>query len=431
MSIKRDTERLEAVREILNKLDYTPSSHDLELMASYILYGEDENGLNAVKRGEISDSTTRYSSYRRKIDQNASLDALMENPMVTQDQFKPLTSRNIYLKKRPSIKRIKYDEQGNIKDIGDGDIPGMIELWESIDRIAHIIAVSEGSVAPTEDDHIVDNPYHLYKLKHQLIDLRRHQYYLLDGYKPTIHFANLDPPRPQYNTWDSDAYYWLPQDQWEAKAHASLLPLPPTYETRVNPYTGEPEVKWIIRRQVFNWENVAHVRAFISLYHNLYHQLHEKLSTDGCFLLYDFDYYVKMAHLPQTRLYILQKTRAGYTNPQIAAALEHDLNIIYTDNYIGTILLREIPKKIAAAATRRRLLVETPMEERKVCANCGRPLPLTTDFFARNRSHADGYASCCKECERYKRITKGGQSQYDRRVKETAMLALPPRKTNN
>jgi hypothetical protein len=46
--IKRDTERTQAVQEILDSLDRDPSPTDLELLASYILWGKDENGLNAV-----------------------------------------------------------------------------------------------------------------------------------------------------------------------------------------------------------------------------------------------------------------------------------------------------------------------------------------------------------------------------------------------
>ena len=412
-------------------MEKTPTAYDLETMASYILYGKDENGLNAVQRGEISDSTTRYSSYRRKVDKDASLDALIENPMVTQDTFTPLTSRNIYLKKKPTIKRPKYDKEGNLVDIGDGDIPGMQELWERIDYFEHWIAVIEGKAPATEDDLLFDNPYRLYQLKHLLIDLRRHQYYLKDGYKPTFRLMNPDHPHTQYNNWSSDAYYWLPREEWERRTAASLLPRPPIYETRNNPYTGEPEIKWIVRRQAFNWEDPHHIRSFLTTYSSLYNQLHEKVDTDGCFLLYDFDFYCKLAHFQPSRLYILRRARQGYSNPQIAYLLQRDLNIIYTDGYIGSILIQEIPKKIAAAAKRRRLLCETPMEKRKVCRYCGRPLPLTTEFFARNRSHSDGFASRCKECERQKRIDKGEQTAYDRRNKETTLPTMQTGQTTN
>lgn len=62
-SIERDIDRLKAVEEILDTLDTKPSNTDLEQMASYILYGKDEEGKNAVQRGETTDSNKRYNSF--------------------------------------------------------------------------------------------------------------------------------------------------------------------------------------------------------------------------------------------------------------------------------------------------------------------------------------------------------------------------------
>ena len=47
-NIIRDVDRLAAICDILDKLDTDPSPNDLEQMGSYILYGKDENGLNAA-----------------------------------------------------------------------------------------------------------------------------------------------------------------------------------------------------------------------------------------------------------------------------------------------------------------------------------------------------------------------------------------------
>ena len=54
--IERDTDRLQAVRNILDQLTNDPSQNELEQMANYILYGKDENGKNAVQRKEATDS---------------------------------------------------------------------------------------------------------------------------------------------------------------------------------------------------------------------------------------------------------------------------------------------------------------------------------------------------------------------------------------
>jgi hypothetical protein len=43
-NIERDTDRLHLVEDILNTLEKNPSDSELEQMATYILYGKDENG---------------------------------------------------------------------------------------------------------------------------------------------------------------------------------------------------------------------------------------------------------------------------------------------------------------------------------------------------------------------------------------------------
>lgn len=90
----------------------------------------------------------------------------------------------------------------------------MTDLWDSIDRLEHWIAVVQGDLAPTEDFELFDNGYRLYRLKHNLIDMRRQQYYLKDAYKPTLHFSQVDKPRAQFIDWSSDATYWMPLDEW-------------------------------------------------------------------------------------------------------------------------------------------------------------------------------------------------------------------------
>ena len=54
-SIERDVDRLAAVNEILDTLSTDPTPTELEQMASYILYGKDENGKNSIQRNETID----------------------------------------------------------------------------------------------------------------------------------------------------------------------------------------------------------------------------------------------------------------------------------------------------------------------------------------------------------------------------------------
>jgi hypothetical protein len=83
-SIDRDIDRLHAIEEILDTLDTKPTNSELEQMASYILYGKDENGKNSVQRGETTDSNKRYKSFQRAADKVQSLDEILDNPLADQ-----------------------------------------------------------------------------------------------------------------------------------------------------------------------------------------------------------------------------------------------------------------------------------------------------------------------------------------------------------
>ena len=310
-SIDRDVDRVAAIRDILDKLPSDPSPAELEQMGSYILYGKDEDGYNAAQRGEITNGNTRYNSYRKKDDKNLSLDAILENPLADQQSLKSAQTRDVYTKKRQEIARPKYDKKtGALIDIGDGDIPGMKELWYCIDKLEHWIAVLEGRIAPTEKDLIFDNSYRLYQLKHTLIDLRRHQYYLKDSYKPTIHFLAVDHPRAQFVDWSGDSFYWMPYANWRERVDTALLHSISKniedYETRETP-TGEVEVKWVVRQHTFDWENPLHVRALINNYNALYEQVWDKLNTYSRALIFDFERYREMAHFTPLREFLIDE----------------------------------------------------------------------------------------------------------------------------
>lgn len=428
-NIERDTDRVQAVKDILDTLETDPSPLDLEQMGSYILYGKDQNGYNAVQRGEITNGTTRYANFRRKDDKLLSLDAILDNPLTDQQQFKTTNIRNPYIQKKPMIQRPKYDKKtGELIDPGDSNIPGMVELWESIDRIDYWIHALEGKVPPTEDTLIFDDSYRLYQLKHNLIDLRRHQYYLKDSYQPTLHFQDVDHPKTQFVDWTSDSYYWIDYNEWEKRTSNALThhisPNLTDYETRINETTGKTEVKWVVREHTFDWENPLHIRALINNYDLLYNYLYERLDTYGRTLIFDFERYRELAHLSEVRDFLLTKKIEHLSYTQILEQLQIRFGLKYNENHLSTIYSKEIPEKIAETAKKMRMLIDTPDSERKKCHICGRALPRDSLFFSRNRSRNDGFASNCKECEKLRRIQKGGQPKYDKRSKESALFKM-------
>lgn len=428
-SIEKDIDRLEAVRAILDSLETNPSNLELEQMASYILYGKDENGKNSVQRGETTDTNKRYGTFKKTSDKLQSLDEILENPMTDQTNLQSLEKRYIYTKKKPVINRPKYDKAGNLIDIGDADVPGMQELWERIDYLERVVAANEGKIPFDDTMTILPNSYRLYQLKHQLIDMRRHQYYLKDVVKPTLHFLALTPPRPQTINFDSDSFYWISQEEWEKRVTTSLLPISKDlkdYEVR-----EDGMVKWIVRHQYFDWENPRHVSALIDNYSGILMQNWDNLHSWGRTLIFDFDRYTSLINLSPLREYILTRKIDKASYADIIKEIEENFHLTYNINHISNILNREIPEKISNCAKKQRLLFETPQSERKQCFRCKRWFPKHTLFFGINNGRKDGYASNCKECEKLRRISKGGQTEYDRRSKDTSMLKMQTRETNS
>lgn len=426
-SIKYDTERVTAVYNILDQLEKNPNESDLEQMANYILYGKDENDQNIIQRGESTNTGKRYNSYKTADDKVLSLDEILENPMFDEQQIRSARQRNPYKKPENVIKRPKYDKTtGELIDPGDSDIPGMVELWESIDRLQRQIDVAQGKVVPNENDLLFDDSYRLYRLKHNLIDIRRHQYYLKDSYKPTIHFQNIDHPKPQFYDWCGDSFYWMPYAAWEERIKHSYLP---NISHNIEDYEirGEGdtlEVKWVVCKHRFDWEDPIHIRAFMLYYEQLKEALNEKLNTYGRTLIWDFERYLELAEFTPLRLFIIDEKLKRIPYDEMLVDIQEKFGILYNKNHLSSILTTEIPNRIAMIAKRERLLVETPMEERKKCHCCQQYFPRDNIFFSSNRGRKDGLASNCKRCEKARRLTKEGGELNDRRSKDAQMFKM-------
>lgn len=413
--IYSDQDRVKEINKILDNLNSTPSNSDLELMANYILYGKDENNTNAIQRKETYEEKKRYNSFKKASEKVESLDAIMDNPMMDQIGFKAMDEKYVYKKIKPSIKRPKFNKEGQLTDLGDSQIPGMEQLWESIDRLQKIINIADGKIPPDENPIITDS-YKLYKMRHQLIELRRDQYYLKDLFAPTIKFLNCKPSSPQLIDWDSDSFYWISKEEWEKKINSSYLKLsknPNDYEWR-----EDGMVKWVVRHHTFDWENPTHIKYLIDNYSAIWQMAYDQPYSDARILIMDFDRYQTMANLSPLRQHILNRKIDKWTYLNILRELDKEWNIQYNENHICTIVTTEIPQKIAKIARRNRLLLETPIEERKTCTICKKALPKDYLFFGKNSGRRDGFSSSCKECEKKRRIKRGEQINGDRRFKE-------------
>lgn len=427
-TIESEKERLAFIEDVLDQLTRKPTPSDLELFATYILDGKDENGKNAVQRGEITSSSRRHANFRVQDDKNLSLDNILEAGVTPESDLRPYNTKNVYLKKNMTIRRPK----GN--DPGDSDVPGMVELWECIDRLEHVIAVNDGKIPPDPQTQIFTDNYRYWQFKHMVIDLRRHQYYLKDSAKPTIHFVSLLQPSPQTIDWSGDSGYWCSYDYWYNKTHNTYRPHISKnlddYKTRKTP-DGKTEVYWVVRQHTFNWENPQHIAALINYYSALYMQLWDKPYSWGRTLIFDFDRYFDLVGFSPEREYILTRFIDGASTEEIADELISKFQVDYSANWISTIIHHQIPREIANYVRRQRLLVETPDNLRKKCNRCGRYLPRDPLFFGKCARRIDGFYGSCKECEKADRIKRGVITKYDRRKKDQELYEMPPKQTRN
>lgn len=408
-SIVDTKDRIAAVEDILDKLPRTPNQRDLETFANYILYGKRDEKLVLEKR---------YNSYRTKGDHNLSFEALTD----AETQLST-PSRDPYVRPAPKIDRPTYDRKGNLLSVGDSDIPGMQELWDTIDRLSHIYDVAIGKVQDASINPPTD-PYRIYQLKHTIIDIKRHQFYLKDHYKPTLRFLNMRHPETQTVNFDEDSAYWVSRDELEEKIAASYNPY--TEQNPDNYENIDGKYKWTVREQVFDWENPKHILALIKHYSSIYMQLWETPLAWGRTLIYDFDRYVKIANLGPVKEYIILRLIDGAGSTIIIEEIKEKFDISYSINGMSKLKNETIPHEIALAAKKVRVwkdFIDGKIKGRN-CTICGKFLPLHPFWFTSNVSRKNGFGERCRECtQKLYRMKKG--VDYDERKKDSYLLEVP------
>lgn len=415
--IERDVDRVAAVKQILDSLEKTPSNADLELMGNYIMYGRGEDGKNSVQRGETLEQT-KFSSWKRESDKFSSLDEFLENPLNDQGILQPAVGeKKVYVKRTTQIRRPKYDKNGNIIDRGHMDIPFMQQQWEAIDRLQHLLNVSEGKEPPDEHTAPLSSPLQVYRLRHTLIDVRRHQFYILDAYQPQIHFLNVKPNKTPTIDFNQDSAYWIPIEEWQDRVDHRLVSTISQdlsdYETKEDA-EGHMWVRWVVRHQAFDWENQQHIATLLLHYSSIYQQTWDKPDSWGRTLIFDFDRYFDMCGFSPIEEYIVTRKIDKASHPQIEQEVYEKFGVKWSQSSISTLLNRRVPRTMAAMATRTRLMVEYP--KRMTCRKCGRDLPAHKLFFPPSHNYRTGFDSCCRECDKKMRELRAWAKEVMARV---------------
>lgn len=362
------TDRLEAIKSIdLSNL----TKSELETISNYILYGKDSDGTSIVDRKEVQ-IKTKFNSYQRN--RNVSLEGLMESPTFDENIFKK--DRQLYKKPKPQIDKVKAAK-----------IPGMTELWDSIERLEKL---EESTTDQTKK----------YYLHHQVIELRKQQYRLMDSVQQTIFLKK------------NKAEYFTDQSEFEV----NYVVLPRGFMKSPNDWEfKEPRRDKNSISRAFD-ENLENLKVYLDfrnqehLYQLVLH--YEELKEQGRLrpdspinnILWTLDFYMEKAQLSPQQKLIVECKKQRMQNKDIRRRLQKELGIDHKENYISTIWKKTLGLISAAADLNYdEWLCKDYDKAWKVCNRCRKELLKDPRVFVRKAKSVDGLVNCCKKCEKEKR----------------------------
>ena len=401
-------------------------------MGNYLLWGQDEDGLNPDQRKEIQLPRKNSTWSAQNLE---SLDALLESPTFSENSLSRLGA-NAPKKIRQNLSRTQLQQL-----LSPDQLSLFEELWETIDRtelLINFFEVQKGKrtkppreellsrFSPTEQDELQKratslNQFKYLKLRHLLVELRRQQYTLLDSVRPQVlGFSEAPPP----STFDEEKIFEadipvLPLGLWEEKIFRDFGEILP------NSYT-EKELKqisktyWEKKEEAERLQRESNIFYFdfrnLEMVYQLFLGLEEFgdeeetfLSTNSKFIK-TLWYYVRQADLSPIQEEILQLKIQRKKNQDIAAIVNSKFGKSYTTNYISTIFRQKILPAINEAATYHERLIGSVFfeEEFKTCTKCGRLLLRDPANFVRRSRAKDGLSNHCKRCDKEEREKKKG-----------------------
>ena len=447
--------------------DATPACRQLETLANYIMYGKSLDNTNAIERKEISRPASRYSTFARKPD--ASLDELTESPTFAEQDTKPI-ARNTYLNPKRKIIRPVYALDLLTNDIAcinesvnDARIDGMAALWHSIDyleglagkqviapepytkntylvngrrvhKINHPVREIDGKltiVSPTIATPAKLTPLMAYRLKHWIIDQKRHQYYLKESNSPTAFASHFSVTPASPVEWEEDSGYWLTHSEalrlnkqvdsakwrWRGTTRFEYEEAQVGERLIIDPLDGLDDVPgapvgscWVreywhlVCEHTLDFTNPLHVYALLENFRDLKVAYYDKPQSQVWCIIDSFSEIVNRTDLHESRDIILYYKVHKWTNERIARELE-EFGYSYATNYISTIYKQEICNKVArqAAVMHEEWLARGVPTAWRKCTRCAKKKLMNSDNFTSKPKNYLGLSYQCKVCDRERR----------------------------
>ena len=414
--------RTQYIYAYLDAIPFTPTPTELDTMAKYILWGENENGLNGRQEGLQLETTSKTWDEKNL----ESLDALVESPTFNESSIRGPSN--------PPTKIVRevFSRSETRKSAPPYILDTFETLWRNIDETELLISLYElksGRRTSPIRQVLLDRftapdleklreraqsiqPFTYLKLKHQLVDLRREQYTIRDSYAPVI----PSQPTPQFGPISFETFeVEIPVFPLGIRHNNALsrkifrrdrFPEPGDFSTqdleKISTLLWEKKA----RKFYFDFRDEDHLYALFGVLEELEDaNREENLESNLNGFLETLYCYWKLAKLEPVLEDILDWKIRKKTNQQIADFVNRKYGKTYKPNYISTLYCKKCLGEIAAVAKIHREVMENVFfpENFKKCKDCGEVLLLNERNFVKRHRSNDGFSPRCKKCEKIMR----------------------------
>ncbi len=405
--------------------DLTPT--EASTIADYLLWGKTDEG---VALGAGTGLKTKWT----KVDTTESLDAVLENPALSNIQLYSLNDAIVLKKGRDVFNRDEAREKAP-----DYLKKTFEDLWRMIDEIELEINFYEERVGKRDkpprkelldrfEDKEVElirarsqklNQYKYLKLRHRLKELRTEQFTIRDSYKGSFNITqSIYSPKDRTFSFDCDVEV-LPLGVKEGEIGELI------FDVGFDPGALNDKQLYLINeliwdkrklkeeKKIFDFRELDAVYQLYLFKEDLDDRL-EQIEFDHLVennlnrLLDTLYFYESISDLNDIQKEILRLKEKKEKNVDIAGYINKKYGKNYTANYISTIFKQKIIVKINEAVKLHQDTIENCFfkENFKKCSDCGRILLLDGRNWVKKSRSKDGFQNRCKRCERENRKKK-------------------------
>lgn len=336
--IESPEERKKLVEQILEE-NPNPSEQYLEILADYLVLCMEKK---EKKERKILTDNRKITMNKRE----TSFEGFTEKIEGGEDCIYNLIQEDKNVIFRPKDKITKKDLE---------EIPFLRQLHDAIEAWEEKSKTVEGKDA--------------YIYKHALIEMRKDQYIIRDGYRKPIRFTQITPSKAPIYFEDTTSEFT--SDNRPIYSGASFM---------------DPNI----------------VSLILSNYSKLKQDGWGDFVNDTWYFMLDFDKLAGEALAPYPFYARLVELKVdGLPNIEIQKTLFDEFGATHSIEYISTLWKNKIPKIIADKAEDQFLEWYFSTQEKgvyKKCNRCGQVKLANSKYFSKNSSSKDGWYSICKEC---------------------------------